>query len=52
MIPNICRYEAERLWEIVELKPKQRMRALNRILRQVRQADKQSVKKVNISCRV
>ena len=41
MIPNISKYQAERLWNIADLKPKQRMRALRGFVRRIRQADKE-----------
>ena len=41
MIPNISRYEAEKLWNIADLPPKHRLKTLNKLLKQVRQADRE-----------
>jgi len=41
MIPNISKYEARQLWNIADLPPKPRMRALKGFVKRIRQADKQ-----------
>ena len=45
MIPEISKYEAEKLWNIADLPKKQRVRALKGILRQIRQAAKENIKR-------
>jgi len=45
MIPNISKYEAEKLWNIADLPMKQRVRALRGILRQIRQAVRENIKR-------
>ena len=47
MIPNISKYEAEKLWNIADLPMKQRVRALKGIVNRIKQADKQIVEKGN-----